>query len=307
MDDNRLRMNEERRRQNRRKKAMRKNITIFIETVLIIILTVALIVVSVKYSNLKNSVDIIDSSSQTSSDDVSSNDNTSSNQSDVLGEGNTSSNNSNSSSENNSGSANINASEVDKWYLKLVNPDISVSKEFIRNVELSTINSRFSSNAESSKYFDSRAIKYFEDMCKAALEDNITLISVSSYRTYAYQNTLHNNRIQRCINEGLSEEEAKRVAATIVAKPGTSEHHLGLAVDINEVEERFDKTDAFKWLQKNAADYGFVMRYPKDKQNITKIIYEPWHYRYVGVEHAKAMNSLNMCLEEYIEYLKNAG
>ena len=128
---------------------------------------------------------------------------------------------------------------------------------------------------------------------------------MSSYRTYSYQNTLYNNRVQRFINQGYNEADAKATAATIVAVPGSSEHHMGLAVDINEVEEKFENTNAFKWLQENAADYGFIMRYPKDKQNITKIIYEPWHYRYVGVEHAKNMNQLDMCLEEYIEYIKN--
>jgi D-alanyl-D-alanine carboxypeptidase len=103
---------------------------------------------------------------------------------------------------------------------------------------------------------------------------------------------------------GLSEEKATEKAATMVARPGTSEHNLGLAVDINSVETSFENSKAFKWLQENAEDFGFVLRYPKDKKAITKIIYEPWHYRYVGVEHAKEMNRLGMCLEEYIEYLK---
>ena len=79
------------------------------------------------------------------------------------------------------------------------------------------------------------------------------------------------------------------------------------AVDIISVEESFEDTAEFAWLQENAEDFGFIMRYAKDKQDITKIIYEPWHYRYVGVEHAKAINDLGMCLEEYIEYLKSGG
>ena len=69
------------------------------------------------------------------------------------------------------------------------------------------------------------------------------------------------------------------------------------------VDNKFEKLDGFKWLKKNAEDYGFVLRYPKDKEDITKIAYESWHWRYVGVEHAKKMNELNMCLEEYVEYL----
>jgi D-alanyl-D-alanine carboxypeptidase len=153
---------------------------------------------------------------------------------------------------------------------------------------------------------DSRIVDKFNAMCQAALNDGVSLISVTAYRTYSYQNTLYNNRVNRCMNENsnLSREEAKKIAATIVALPGTSEHHLGLAVDINSVEETFENTKAFRWLQENAADYGFIMRYPKDKQNITKIIYEPWHYRYVGVEHAKEMLRLDMCMEEYLDHLK---
>ena len=73
------------------------------------------------------------------------------------------------------------------------------------------------------------------------------------------------------------------------------------------LEESFENTKAFRWLQEHAEDYGFVMRYPKDNKNVTKIIYEPWHYRYVGVEHAKAMNDLGLCMEEYLEYLSNGG
>ena len=145
-------------------------------------------------------------------------------------------------------------------------------------------------------------------MCKAAADDGVTLISVSAYRSYNYQNTLYKNRVERCKREeGLDDEAAKKKAATIVAVPGTSEHHLGLAVDINSVETSFENTAAFRWLQKHAADYGFIMRYAEDKQAITKIIYEPWHYRYVGVEHAKAMGELGMCMEEYIDYLKSGG
>ena len=82
--------------------------------------------------------------------------------------------------------------------------------------------------------------------------------------------------------------------------PGSSEHNLGYAMDIVCVEEYFEDSKQFKWLQKNAADYGFILRYPKDKQNITKVTYEPWHWRYVGVEAAKAMKSSNLCLEEYM-------
>ncbi len=201
-----------------------------------------------------------------------------------------------------------NKAEWEQWYMVLANPDNELPKEYIENVDKATIDSSYSTNRSSSKYLDSRMVGAFVSMCKAAKKDGIKLYAVSAYRSYSYQETLFKNRIQRVINDdGLSYEAAVKKAATIVARPGTSEHHLGLAVDINSVETSFEKTKEFRWLNENAEKFGFVLRYPKDKKSITKIIYEPWHYRYVGVEHAKEMNRLGLCLEEYIEYLKDAN
>lgn len=259
----------------KRKKKVRKNLIIFIESLAIVALSVALIFVSVNYVGLKNS--------------IKDNDNLTSGSSSVT---------------NSDSSSQAQYDETKEWYLKLVNPDLSVTNEFISSVKLANIDSRFVSGTESSKFLDERVVDAFVNMCEAALDDGIALKSISAYRTYNYQNTLYNNRVQRCVNEGYSREEAKQVAATIVAIPGTSEHHLGLAVDINSVEQSFEDTKAFRWLQEHAEDYGFIMRYSKEKKSITKIIYEPWHYRYVGVEHAKRINELDMCLEEYIDYLK---
>ena len=281
MDDHFLRRKEERKRQERIKRAKRKNMIIYIESFLIIVLVVALVIVSVNYVALKGKL------SENPSSDV--NSGTS---------GVTSSDTS---------SADLMKAELDKWYMKLVNPDNSVDRNFISNVDLLEINSKYTSGSQSSKMLDRRVVESFENMCKAADDDGITLISISSYRTYSYQESLYKNRVQRCINEGLSRTEAEKKAATIVAIPGTSEHHLGLAVDINSVETSFENTSAFRWLQQNAKNFGFILRYPEDKQDITKIIYEPWHYRYVGVEHAKTINDLGMCFEEYVEYLSNGG
>lgn len=286
----------EKRRQERIKRAKRKNMIIYIESLLIIILSVALIAVSIKYVGISKKIN-------GSQSDVTLPNTTQSGGEQLVSSGmdvpDTSS--------ADTSSADAMKAELDQWYMKLVNPDISVSTDFINSVDLAEINEKYTSGSQSSKYLDSRIVETFNTMCKDAAKDGVTLMAVSSYRTYAYQQSLYNKRVQRCINEGLSEEAAKKKAATIVALPGTSEHHLGLAVDINSVEESFENTDAFRWLQKNAENYGFILRYPKDKQNITKIIYEPWHYRYVGVEHAKAINSLGMCLEEYVEYLSNGG
>ena len=103
----------------------------------------------------------------------------------------------------------------------------------------------------------------------------------------------------------MTENEAVEVADRAVQKPGYSEHNTGLAMDFNTVNDSFKNTNTYAWLMEHAEDYGFVLRYPEDKEDITGIMYEPWHFRYVGVEHAKKMNELHMCLEEYIEYVRS--
>lgn len=102
---------------------------------------------------------------------------------------------------------------------------------------------------------------------------------------------------ERYINDGETQEDARRLTDQVVAKPGTSEHHTGLAVDIAGGWEMFD------WLAEHCVDYGFILRFPDGKENITGITYEPWHFRYVGVEMARELQALDMCLEEYVEYL----
>ncbi len=270
-------------RERRRKKQKLRTTVIFVQFVLILILAVSLIVVCAKYNNLKNETDKFNDSS-VASGYTDSGESTGLTQEQLLM-----------------------VAETEKWYMMLVNTDNSVTKDFIDSVELKTIASAYRGTKESAKYLDFRVVEQYEAMCKAASDDGIALWACSAYRDYEYQQGLFNNRVIRFKNQGLSEADAKVEAAKVVAIPGTSEHHLGLAVDIISVEESFENTKEFRWLQENAADFGFIMRYPKDKQNITKIIYEPWHYRYVGVEHAKAINELGMCLEEYIEYLKRGG
>lgn len=125
----------------------------------------------------------------------------------------------------------------------------------------------------------------------------------SPYRSYATQKMLFTNQINRNLNAGLSSEEAETKAATVVTRPGRSEHNTGFSADFNIAEDSFESTPMFTWMQEHAAEYGFVLRFPKDKQDKTGIVYESWHYRFVGINTAKEMNRLNMCLEEYVEYL----
>ena len=150
---------------------------------------------------------------------------------------------------------------------------------------------------------DSRIVEAVNIMCDAAKKDGVNLTAISAYRTNSKQSSLYNNKVDRLLAEGYDKEEALVAAATAVAKPGTSEHQLGLAVDFNSVEEDFEHTKAGKWLKAHSVEYGFVMRYPSDKKAITGVIYEPWHFRFVGRKDAAKMKELNMCLEEYLRYL----
>ena len=151
--------------------------------------------------------------------------------------------------------------------------------------------------------FDTRAVDKVEQMIADARADGEHLIVLSAYRPLSSQTRLYNNKVNYYKDLGYSQKEAEEEAAKIVARPGTSDHNLGLAVDLSSLETSFEDSSQFRWLSENAAKYGFVLRYPKDKQDITGISYEPWHYRYVGEEHAAKMNELGMCLEEYVDYL----
>lgn len=142
------------------------------------------------------------------------------------------------------------------------------------------------------------------ELLRDARDSGMNLWIASSYRSAEEQEAILASAAQnREAEYGMTESEAMADALESIALPGHSEHETGLAVDFNTVSEDFENTSEFVWLSENAENYGFVLRYPKEKENVTGIIYEAWHYRYVGVENAKAMNSLGMCLEEYVEYL----
>ncbi len=182
------------------------------------------------------------------------------------------------------------------WEMTIVNPWNTLHLNY--SVELATIDARFSSGLQ----FDKRAVEYLNSMCEAAAEDGVSLWIISAFRTYDYQQGLFNAEVNEyySYHPGTSQKEAEIGASTEVARPGTSEHNLGLAIDFNSVEQSFENTQQFEWLQKHAADYGFIMRYAADKQNYTGVIYEPWHYRYVGKENAKKIKASGLSLEEYL-------
>ena len=186
------------------------------------------------------------------------------------------------------------------WRLKLAN-----RLNVINNYSPSTkyIGSQYCQNNDNYQ-IDERVYDDLITMIEAAKEDGIKLISVSAYRSYEKQQSLYKNKVNYYLKQGYSQKGAENKASTIVAIPGTSDHNLGLAVDFNYLEQRHESKPELVWLKEHAEEYGFVMRYAKDKENYTGVIYEPWHYRYVGKDHAKKMNQLNMCLEEYVEYLQ---
>ena len=154
------------------------------------------------------------------------------------------------------------------------------------------------------------ACNAFLELQKAAAAENVTVWMQSGYRSVKYQTSLYERKTKYYLDKGYDNATAKEKAAAVVNPPGYSEHNCGLAADLNSPEhtgldEGFEKTAAFRWLCEHAGDYGFILRYPKDAEDKTEIIYEPWHWRYVGVENAAKINASGLCFEEYIETLQS--
>ncbi|MBE6870597.1 MAG: D-alanyl-D-alanine carboxypeptidase family protein [Ruminococcaceae bacterium] len=154
-----------------------------------------------------------------------------------------------------------------------------------------------------------KAAREMLDAMKAkGLKPQIT----STFRTYEKQVQLFENKVSQLSSKygsSKTEEEIKAIAAMSVAIPNTSEHQMGLAIDIvgpSGTTSGFEKTAEGKWLAENSWKYGFILRYPDNKTVLTKIIYEPWHFRYVGVENAKAIYESGLCLEEYLYQIVTA-
>lgn len=190
-------------------------------------------------------------------------------------------------------------SEKDQWYLKLVNAKNPMTQEDVPEVATETIDAN-------GYQVDARIMDNLEDMFAAAKEAGRNPVICSAFRSWDTQEYLYQNKIQRVMAEtGLTEEEAKEEAGTVVAVPGTSEHQIGLALDIvsseyMNLDEKQMETEDQQWLMENSWRYGFILRYPLDKSDITGIIFEPWHYRYVGKEAAKEIYDQDITLEEYL-------
>ena len=186
------------------------------------------------------------------------------------------------------------ADTTSSWNLILVNRNFVLPDGYINNINLSY------ATTNSSERLDSRVAPYYQKMYNAALSQGVYLTPCSGYRSYNLQKNNFENKISYLVSCGYSKKDATIKASTEILPPGTSEHNAGLAMDITSISQSFESSAAFRWLVKNAHNYGFILRYPKDKQSITNIIYEPWHWRFVGVEAATEMKETGQCLEEYL-------
>ena len=177
------------------------------------------------------------------------------------------------------------------WNLILVNKNYRIPDNY--DIELTEL-----SNGEK---VDSRIYPDLQDMFNAARANGLALFVREGYRTQEEQQEIMDEKIMSYMEEGYSKKEARNLAEKYVAKPGTSEHQLGLSIDINADTTKCSSESVYKWLDENAYRYGFIKRYPSDKVEITGINNEPWHYRYVGKDAANEMKETGMCLEEYME------
>lgn len=188
--------------------------------------------------------------------------------------------------------------------LILVNPTHYIPDDY--EVNLVTVQGKYK--------LDEKAAEHAIDLLAAAKEAGYNMQLCSAYRTVEKSAELYQRQIKKFLNAGYSQAEAEKEAAKWVAPPGTSEHHTGLSMDLvssdywgqySDLEHDYDKFDSFKWMYAHCAEYGFILRYPKDKQDITGITYEPWHYRYVGVDAAKYIMENGLCLEEYLDEINS--
>lgn len=191
-------------------------------------------------------------------------------------------------------------------YLILVNKTTTIDASYVPSDIVNIVDSR----SDRTERMNETAEKALEAMFIELRAAGYTDVSVTSgYRTYEKQEYLYNLYTEREMQAGISRAEAQKIVDTYSAKPGTSEHQTGLCCDMHNLpsaDQRFAKQAAYSWLVENCYKFGFILRFPEGKEEITGYSFEPWHYRFVGRYHAAEMHRLDMCLEEYIEYLEAA-
>ena len=177
------------------------------------------------------------------------------------------------------------------WYVVIVDKNRQIPEGYVPETEYI---------ADSDCSLDARIAKYYDAMYNAALEDGIELTPYSGYRSYETQEYNYNSLVEDYMNSGLSQAEAEAEAATEILPPGCSEHNLGLAIDIVSTDYDFIYSEEYAWLSEHAHEYGFIERYTEEKQDITGIIPEPWHWRFVG-KYATQIKESGLCLEEFYQ------
>ncbi len=185
---------------------------------------------------------------------------------------------------------------VPDWKLRLVNDWNAIDENYEKGIKLVAAGNR-------NQKVDSRILADLNAMLAAGKAYGIDV--QSGYRAYSHQATLYWRQVNAQKSKGYDDVKAQEIAGTIVKRPGYSEHNSGLAVDLGgsgnfNLDESFENTAAYRWLIENCAEYGFVLRFPKNKEAVTGVIYEAWHFRYVGKEAAKEMMEKGLCLEEYL-------
>lgn len=185
---------------------------------------------------------------------------------------------------------NTNTMEVeDNMNIVLVNGTNKIPDDYIANLV-----------EYNGKLVDSSIINDLDNMFKDAKKDGVNLKINTAYRDKEEQQYIYDRRIKAYKNEGMTDKAAIEKTNSEVQKPGYSEHETGLAIDFSNPSNPEDNEPMWEWLNANSYKYGFILRYPKDKIDITKVSNEEWHYRYVGKDIAKEMKNTGECLEEYI-------
>ncbi len=189
--------------------------------------------------------------------------------------------------------------DISSWEYTLVNKDNPLSSDYAADMTA----------VLDGQKFDSRAADALKDFIAAAKAEGMTVYITSAYRSYDTQEYLFNKKVSEYLSSEGSQEAATEKAKTIVAYPGTSEHQLGLACDIVDkyydyMNESLENTPLSIWMASHSAEYGFILRYPKDKTNITGVMYEPWHFRYVGKAAAAYITKKGLTLEEFVALYK---
>ena len=193
-------------------------------------------------------------------------------------------------------------------YLFLVNADHLLDESYLPDDLTDVTDTRKDGRAtQKMRLYAAKSLEAFLIEARANGIGDVTV--TSAYRSYSYQRQLFDSYTDGEMknNPSLSRAEAEKITETYSARPGTSEHQSGLCCDMHNIasaDKSFAKTEAAEWLKNNCCKFGFILRYPEDKTEITKIDFEPWHFRYIGRFHATKMHESGLCLEEYVESLK---